>query len=216
MIHELDATLEKIIYETGRISRRDIDIGFDIPTSEWSAKLNKPTINVWAFDIRENLRLRNVDPMANYNRSAHNARMSLPPRRYDICYLVTAWARKVEDEHQLLWRTLGTLMQTPLIKPADCEGALKEQPYDLPLTVANMPEHGVNFTDLWSVLNNQMRLGFTLIVTLALDTGRGFDSPLVFERRLQFGQSEATEDETLTVREPLIAPKSDRNSKREG
>lgn len=216
MIHELDATLEKLIYENGRIARRDVDIGFDIPTSEWSAKLSKPTINVWAFDLRENLRLRNADPMANYNRSAHNARMSLPPRRYDICYLVTAWARKVEDEHQLLWRTLGTLMQTPIIKPADCEGTLKDQQYDIPLTVANTPEHGVNFTDLWSVLNNQMRLGFTLIVTLALDTGRGFDSPLVFERRLQFGQSEAPEEQTLSAREPLIAPKSDRKSKREG
>lgn len=187
MIQDLDKTVEKILYDKGRMSRNDIDVSFDQPNGDWSARLARPTLNVWAFDLRENMKLRNMTlGTERENGIGTRRRMSL---RYDITYLVTAWARKVEDEHQLLWRGLGALVQIPILKRDECEGALREQPYDMPLLVGTIGERLPNTSDLWSVLNNQMRMGFTFIVTLAVDPLMSFEAPLVLERTARFGQS---------------------------
>ncbi len=187
MIQDLDKTIEKILYERGRLSRNDIDISFEQPNGDWSARLARPTLSVWAFDLRENIKLRNMEfDVTRANGVGTRKRM---PLRFDVTYLATAWARKIEDEHQLLWRGLAALAQVAVLKAADCEGALKDQSYDLPILVGNIGDRLPNTSDLWSVLNNQMKLGFTFIVTLALDPMMSFDSPLVLERLARVGQA---------------------------
>lgn len=208
MIQDLDKTIEKLLYERGKLSRNDIDISFEQPTSEWSARLNRPTISCWCFDLRENVKLRSMDMNVTHVGS-NNARLSLRPLRYDVMYLVTAWARRIEDEHQLLWRALGALVQVPKLDPDECEGALRDQMFDIPLVVANVTDRMPSMTDLWSVLDNQMRLGFTLVATLALDSGRGFEAPLVFERVIEVGQAEHPEERRLTVSDEAIRRKAE-------
>lgn len=190
MIHDLDKTLEKVLVTVGKVNKSEIDISFDQPHAEWTAQLNRPTINCWCYDIRENKRLRNfrLD-------SVHDGKKAIskpPPLRFDLAYQVTAWARKIEDEHQLLWHALSTFAQVNRLDPNNCEGSLKRQEYEIPVTVGfpNEIEQYPSSTDLWSVLNNEMRLGFTIMVTLALDTGRELEAPIVVERRLRFGNSE--------------------------
>src|SRR5450432_3612406 len=144
MIHDLDLSLEKIIYEQGKINRSEIDISFEIPTGDWSARLSRPTIDLWCFDLRENVRLRNADITGAIARGERTARMTQPPRRYDLCYLVTAWVRKVEDEHQLLWRALASLIQVPVLSTDMGVGGVRDQPFDIPLKVANMPDFQIS------------------------------------------------------------------------
>jgi hypothetical protein len=127
-------------------------------------------------------------------------------------YLVTAWARRIEDEHQLLWRALGALVQVPKLDPADCEGTLRDQMFDIPLTIANVTDRMPSMTDIWSVLDNQMRLGFTLVVTVALDSGRGFDAPLVLERLITFGQSDEPQQRTITAEDVTLHRKAETNA----
>ena len=195
MIQDLDKTIEKILYERGRMSRNDVDVSFDQPNGDWSARLARPTINAWAFDLRENLKLRNMEfDVRAANGHGSRSRRAL---RYDLTYLVTAWARKVEDEHQLLWRALGAMVQQTKLLAADCEGAVKDQPYDLPILVGTIGERLPNTSDLWSVLNNQMKLGFTFIVTVAVDPMLSFESPLVLERIARTGQSQNPEGLTI-------------------
>lgn len=195
MLHDLDSTLKTLIIERGRINRNEIDVVFDAPTSEWSSSLSRPTINCWCYDLRENVKLRNMQH--NVTRNGRQARVSLPPMRLDVTYLVTAWATRPEDEHRLLWRALGALTQVAKLKPESCQGSLRQQPFDLPVTVAQMGAQSINMSDLWSVLDNQMRLGFTVLVTLAHNTERGFDAPLVLEAQVGVGQSHNPPDETL-------------------
>ena len=197
MIQDLDKTIEKLLYERGKLNRNEIDISFEQPTSEWSARINRPTLNCYAFDLRENIKLRSMDMAVAAQQNG--ARISLRPTRFDLMYLITAWARRIEDEHQLLWRALGALVQVPKLDPADCEGALRDQMFDIPLTLANVTDRMPSMTDIWSVLDNQMRLGFTLVVTLALDSGRGFEAPLVLERMITFGQSDEPQQHVITA-----------------
>lgn len=188
MIHDLDKTFENILRDKGKIQRSAIDIEFEQPTSEWSARLNRPTLNLWCFDIRENLKLRTMEKSAvSYN--GMTATRSIPPRRIDITYLVTAWANKPEDEHQLLWRALATLKSMRYLKPEECEGELRFQSLNIPLLIADMSEPKANFTDLWSVVDNQMRLGFPVTATIELETDMGFSAPVTLSTTVSFGES---------------------------
>ena len=213
MIHDLDSTLKKLLIERGKLSRSKIEISFEQPTGEWASHLSVPTLNLWCFDVHENVKLRNMEMHVSDN--GRRAMMRMPPLRYDLTYLVTAWAREVEDEHQLLWRALGALAQTRTLLPESCEGSIKEQPYEIPITVAQTTETGVNMSDLWSVLDNQMRLGFCVVVTLALDIERGFELPLVLEKRIGVGQSDYPPDEELDALDRQIVQKAGETEGRE-
>lgn len=197
MIQDLDKTIEKIIYERGRLSRSEIDISFEQPNGDWSSRINRPTINCWAFDLRENVNLRNIGMKADANLDTKRATIAFNQMRLDLTYLVTAWARKVEDEHQLLWRALGALAQVKQFDPDSGEGSVKDQPYKISILSANLPNSITSLSDLWSVLNNQMRLGFTTIFTVSLDQFKPFDTPLVLERTLRVGQASDTFGEQM-------------------
>jgi hypothetical protein len=43
---------------------------------------------------------------------------------------------------------------------------------------------------LWSVLDNDMRLGFTIRATLELELDMSFEAPLVLEGTIRIGQSD--------------------------
>lgn len=195
MLHDLDKTLENLIIKEGKLPKNEIDISFEQPTGEWSSRLSRPTLNCWCYDLRENFKLRTMNRQVD--RHDRLARTSFPPRRIDLAYLVTAWARKVEDEHQLLWRALGALKRYSELKPESCEGGLRYQTRSIPLTVATVVEALPNMVDLWSVLDNQMHLGFVVTATIELDTEIGFEGPLVLESTIRVGQGldKGTEDD---------------------
>ncbi|MBN1284764.1 MAG: DUF4255 domain-containing protein [Anaerolineae bacterium] len=197
MIHELDETIRQVLITRGKLNGHEIDIEFDQPTGEWAATLSRPTINCWLYDIRENAELR-----ANLQfRTVHEngrARRVAPPLRFDLSYLVTSWTRKAEDEHRLLWRALGALASIRVLEPAACVGALQNQPFKIPIKVAQGTTAVSTLAELWGVLDNQMRAGFNFVATLAFDPEFGFESELVLAKQLVVGQSETPERQEIT------------------
>jgi hypothetical protein len=177
MIPDLDKTIEKILYANGGFSRNDIDVSFDTPDREWSSRLSRPSISCWAFDLRENMKLRSLERQVS--RNGANTTTLYPSYRMDVTYLITAWARKMEDEHRLLWRALAALKRTPLLKPRDCEGELRYQQHDVLMLTATPSDHPTNMVDLWGVVDNVMHMGFTLCVTLELERDYAFTAPAV-------------------------------------
>jgi Pvc16 N-terminal domain len=213
MLHDLDKTLEKLIMREGNIPNGEIDVLFDPPTGEWASRLSRPTLNCWCFDLRENLKLRSVDrSMERMN--GNMSRMTFAPRRIDLMYLVTAWTRKAEDEHQLLWRALAVLKRFTTLEPKNCEGDLRYLTLPIPLTVADMTTANVNLVDLWSVLENQMHLGFTVMATVELDTKVTFETPLVLEATLRVG--EPGDLKGKRTRDLKIRPRKDQEKEDEG
>lgn len=190
MLQDVDRTLEKLLYERGKINKKDVEIAFETPTGEWSARLSRPTLNLWCFDLRENIALRTSGMRVERNTSNNSATRSFPERRIDVTYLVTAWARDVQDEHQLLWRALATLKNLPVLKPDDCEGALRYQTRSLPTVTADMNELHANVVDLWGVLDNQMKAGFLFKITVELEVEAFEPGPLVLRSSITVGQSE--------------------------
>src|SRR5436189_27331 len=102
MLLELNNTLQRLIYERGSISPREVDITFEAPTRERIDKLTRPTICLFLFGMQENAELR----QSNFQTTRNNgkAERRLEPRRYEMRYMVSALTNSIEDEHQLLWR----------------------------------------------------------------------------------------------------------------
>jgi hypothetical protein len=188
VLHDLNKSLEKLLIQRGNITPNQIDISFEQPNGQWSARLSRPTLSLWCFDLRENVKLRSMD--MNTSRNGNHGQRTVAPRRIDLTYLITAWASKIEDEHQLLWRALAALKRVSSLEPQECEGLLRYQTHDVPLLVADTSNTTINLVDLWGVLDNQMRLGFMLTATVELVVELSIEAPLVLEATIRLGSSD--------------------------
>lgn len=185
MINDLDETIRQLILTKGQFAPDSVIVSFDQPTGDWAASLTRPAINLYLYDMRENLELRSQEWLVERNAEGQAAKR-LAPKRYNLSYLVTVWTQKqVEDEHAILWRVLATLASHPTLQPGACQGELKRQPYPI-LTQAAQPSMAVqNLPDLWGVMENQLRPSFDYVVTVAMDREVVFTSPLVLTKRLE-------------------------------
>jgi hypothetical protein len=172
VIADVDEVLRKMLIREIDIKGNEVDIAFDQPKREWSSRLSKPTINLFLFDIRENLRLRGAEQYSTQTREDGIIEVHRNPARMDLRYLMTAWVKEAEDEHLLLSSALMGLLRNPFL-PADLlPERLQDQPTPMPLEVATFPpEAGPvdKFSEIWGVLDNEMRPGIVITVTLSLN-----------------------------------------------
>jgi len=188
MINDLDEALRQLLIREIPIRNGEVDITFDQPKREWSARINRPTINLFLHDLRENSRLRQTQNAWQTMRQADNTVVQVRrPVRVDLHYLVTAWANEPEDEHRLLTRTLMALFRQPTIPDELLSEILHDQPVPIPMMVA-LEEELRTPADIWGALDNEIRPIVTLIVTLAMNPYLPVTGPLVRSRELHFGQ----------------------------
>ena len=57
MIADVDDALRTLIRRDA-LNGADVEVVFDAPTKEWSARRNAPTVDVYLYDIREDLKWR--------------------------------------------------------------------------------------------------------------------------------------------------------------
>jgi len=190
MIADLDETIKRMLIADMPVKNGEIDIKFDQPKREWSAKLVKPTINFFLYDVRENTQLRRsqYDQVKNGNAQEMMARMKKAPHRIDCYYILTTWAAEAEDEHRLLTRTLMSLFRNPSIPDHVLQGSLQNPRYPLNTHVARHDKL-TNPAEVWSALDNEMRPSVSFTVTIALDPWSEVTGPLVRSFTMQTGQS---------------------------
>jgi hypothetical protein len=187
MIKSLDETIKKLILEKGRFDKSDVDIRFDQPTRDWAAGLTKPAINCYLYDIRENVELRNREWIVEREPNGQ-AKKKIAPLRVDLSYLVTSWTTEVEDEHAVLWRVLVALASTPLLPDSLLAGDLVHQPYPIRTQTAQVSDAMRNLSDLWNVMENELKPAINYTVTMAVERDWVFEGPMVFTKRIDVGR----------------------------
>jgi hypothetical protein len=200
MIRSLDETIKALILDRGRFNGGDVDVRFDQPTRDWVAGLTKPAINCYLYDIRENRELRNREWIVE-RQSNGQARKKIAPLRVDLSYLITAWTNEVEDEHGILWRVLVALSSAPVLPKEVLVGELVHQPLSIPALTAQVSEAMRNLSDLWNVMENELKPAINYTVTLAVDREYVFSGPMVFTKRVDFRQRglEMTPESVLQI-----------------
>lgn len=196
MFHDLDGVLRQLLVRELPVKNNEIDIVFDQPKREWSARLNKPALNIFLYDVRENIKLRQSQQwMIEHNKDG-TVIQRRTPTRVDLHYMVTAWANDPEDEHNLLARTLMVLFREPHLPKDLLPESLQDQPVPIALQVA---QEGTltNPADVWSAMDNEFRPAIVLTVTLTVDPYQPLVTPVVRSRDLRFGQSRQPAQERL-------------------
>src|SRR5882757_54581 len=101
MIGEVDSALRALIQNEAVVGT-GVEVVFDAPTKDWASRRNTPTIDVYLYDIREDLRRREMGAVNSYDGSGRVQSRHLPPRHFKLSYLISAWTQRPEDEHRLL------------------------------------------------------------------------------------------------------------------
>lgn len=190
VIYEVDTALRTLIErETGI---RDVDVVFDAPTREWAGRRTVPTVDVYLYDIREDLRRRERGVLNEYNEDQTRiVGRHGPPRHLKLSYLVTAWTQRPEDEHRLLSALLGTFLRYEALPSDLLSGPLAEIGLPVPLTVGLPPPEDRGFADVWSALGGELKPSIDVVVIAPVNTGQQFPlgPPVTSGPRFSFGGS---------------------------
>ncbi|OKH64089.1 hypothetical protein EB73_25005, partial [Mycobacterium sp. SWH-M3] len=172
MIPEVDHALRTLI-EREAVDAGEVDVEFDAPTKDWASRRNAPTVGVYLYDIREDLRRRERGLLNEYEGNRVRAR-HLPPRYFKLSYLVAAWTQRPEDEHRLLAALMGCFLRYEAL-PADVlTGSIAALGLPVPVTVALPPPEDRSFADVWTALGGELKPSLDVVVTAPTDTGRSF------------------------------------------
>ncbi|MGC5020947.1 DUF4255 domain-containing protein [Micromonospora sp. DT47] len=178
MIHEVDDALRRVL-RAEALTGNDVEIALDAPTKEWAARRNAPTVNMYLYDIREDLRRRQRGLLNEYGPDGRVSARHLPPRYVKMSYLITAWTQRPEDEHRLLSSLLLTLLGYEALPPAVLTGSLAALGLPVPMTVALPPPEDRAFADVWTALGGELKPSLDVVVSVPIDAGRRYPAAQV-------------------------------------
>jgi hypothetical protein len=91
----------------------------------------------------------------------------LPPRRFKLSYLVTAWTQRPEDEHRLLGALLHCFVRHEMVPRELLAGSFADwSGPPILLTIALPPPQDRSLSDVWSALGGELKPSLDLAVTV--------------------------------------------------
>ncbi|MEV4758118.1 DUF4255 domain-containing protein [Micromonospora sp. NPDC049559] len=173
MIHEIDEALRRLVKEEA-LPSSSVEVVFEAPTKEWAARRNAPTVNVYLYDIREDLRRRSRGLINEYDERGLVVRRVAPPRYVKLSYLVTAWTQRPEDEHRLLSALLLGFIRFDALPEALLTGSVARIGMPVPMTVALPPPEDRAFADVWTALGGELKPSLDVVVSTPIVSGQMF------------------------------------------
>jgi Pvc16 N-terminal domain/Carboxypeptidase regulatory-like domain len=200
MIRDLSLTLKAVLQDPSFAAQfpelAAADIVFDRPLDPFTP--TKTTIDVFLYDLRENLELRLNDPVIEFRDGyavTHQA-----PLRLACSYLVTAWPVGGTDlalqEHRLLTQVLRVLSHYPTIPFNFLKGSLVGQDPPLPM-VALHPDALKNLAEFWSSLGSKLKASLTVTATISVPVFSDSDDFLVTTQFNNFIQGDPAVTESF-------------------
>jgi hypothetical protein len=166
MLNLLDESLEALLRSAVPLPVRDVDISFEAPDRDWAARVNRPTVNLFLWDVRRNLDEQDAGVEMRDGPNGRPVRCE-PLPRIDCRYLVTAWTSEVRDEHSLLGAVLQACLLAPQLTTEHLAPAYRDV-RPLPTLRIGAPDRK-DTADFWSALGGQLKPGLDLLVTATVD-----------------------------------------------
>jgi hypothetical protein len=185
MIHDVDESLRALVRRDA-LNGSGVEVAFDAPTKDWVARRNAPVVNLYLYDIREDLSRRDTSWVDVKGEDGRVKERRLPPRRYRLSYLATAWTQRPEDEHRLLSALLSGFLRHEYFPPELLQGTLEGEEVPVLLTVALPPEDERKIADTWSALGGELKPSLDVVVTAPMNIARSIEAgpPVLEEPRL--------------------------------
>src|SRR5947208_11641903 len=163
MIQDVDESLRALV-KRDALNGSKADVAFDAPTKEWSSRRNTPTVDLYLYDIREELEQREVMWESVRDDSGFVTERRPPARRFELSYLVTAWTQRPEDEHRLLSSLLSCFLRNQTMPVELITGSLVGARLPITLNIALPPPQDRSISDVWSALGGELKASLDLVV----------------------------------------------------
>jgi Pvc16 N-terminal domain/Carboxypeptidase regulatory-like domain len=199
-IDDLSATLKAVLQDPGFAGifpeLAGADVIFDRPSDSLSPA--KSTIDLFLYDLRENLDLRLNEVTTT---KVGNQIMTHPAQLRLACsYLATAWPMGGVDlalqEQRLLSEVLVVLSHYPTIPASFLQGSLINQDPLLPM-VALHPDALKNLAEFWSSLGAKLRASLTVTVTISVPMFSDVENFMVTTQQTGYTQGKPASRETV-------------------
>ncbi|MGH9056617.1 MAG: DUF4255 domain-containing protein [Acidimicrobiales bacterium] len=174
MINEVDEALRSLV-KAEVVNGADIEVLFDAPTRDWASRRNTPTVDLYLYDIREDMKRRATGMVEHRNEEGVVVDRKALPRYFKLAYLITAWTQRPEDEHRLLSAILACFLRYDVIPPSSLPPLLAEQGFPLGIQIAYPPPEDRQVSDVWSSLGGDLKPSVDLVITLAIQPERLYD-----------------------------------------
>ncbi|MEU9090405.1 DUF4255 domain-containing protein [Streptomyces sp. NPDC048428] len=164
MIHEVDEALRLLLVDAG-LQESGVDLVFDAPTSDWSARRNAPTVSIFLYGIREDATRRRTGTAEEYDGEGVVTGRRTPPRWFELTYLLTAWTNRPQDEHRLLSEVLRCVIHTDALPARMLTGSLATLGLTVEMEAASAGSGDRPSTvDVWSALGGELKAAIDLRV----------------------------------------------------
>lgn len=170
MLEFVDASVEALLRAAVPLSAVDVDVAFDAPTRDWSAKLTRPTVDLYLWDIHRSREHARTGMQQVERNGQMRTRLILP--RVELRYFVTVWASEHRDERSLLGGILRAALSYHQVPDSFVAPSLR----DLAPMRMSVPLTGDEGPEIGKTLDGQLKPGFELLVVTEVDTG--LDQPL--------------------------------------
>ena len=173
MIDDLDRTVEELLrreLSPGLVEQ--VGISFAAPDSEFPpSSVSLPAVDLFLYDIRENLELRNTTWTIEHRDDGRAFRVR-GMVRVDCSYLITAWASqgsntRALDEHRLLSEVMKVLLRHPTLPEVLLQGSLKGQEPPLPSSTLQ-PGRLQSVSEFWQALGGKPKAALNYTVTIGV------------------------------------------------
>ncbi len=192
MIQDLDESLGALV-KRDALNGSSVEVSFEAPTKDWAARRNTPTVDLYLYDIREDLVRREVAWEEVRDETGRVTERRPPPRRFKLSYLVTAWTQRAEDEHRLLSGLLSCFVANEFVPPDLLVGALAGVELPVLMTIALPPPADRSLSDVWTALGGELKPSLDLVVTAPIVDVRAEKAgpPVLEEPRIKVGDEAA-------------------------
>jgi hypothetical protein len=171
VISQIDEALRTLVRTEALDGASDVEVVLDAPTKDWAARRNAPTVNLYLYDIREDLRRREVGVRDRFGPDGAVVGRIPAPRYFKLSYLVTAWTQRPEDEHRLLAALLNCLLRYDALPPHVVPSVLTDNGLVAPLTIGLPPPEDRAFADVWTALGGELKPSIDLVAIVPMAAG---------------------------------------------
>lgn len=162
MILETDQALAAVL-KANVLGGAPIGVAFDPPSRPWIQSLKAPTVNLFLFDLRENVGRREAAYEEIRNDDGRVIGHKPPMQRWDLHYTVTVFAPQVLVEHKLLAAVLRYFASIDVLPPEHLPPLLAETGYPLLVSTGAGSKRGMflNYA-------GDMKAGFEMAITVPI------------------------------------------------
>lgn len=162
MLHALNQSLEAFLRQQVPLAPGQVDIDFRAPDRDWSAKLTRPTLNLFLHEVRRSSTRSVTGVVTRQTEGAFSREMLAPFVRARYC--VSLWTTEPADEYRVLGDVLSLVATAGGIPDAYLLEPLASLGNPVELGLANDEIRPVD--SLWSGLGVAPRLSLDILAIL--------------------------------------------------